>query len=139
MNTSDSPIVLVYVTDHAACRDLLRIGQRLADAHGLPVEVMAIQPSGLVSPKVADEVQILHNIVSAKGHELTVLFNDDAALTAAVHARQQNAAFLVCDLKNAQSTLFFGAMRDLIPETTVVARDEDGQEMIFPALTAAYA
>lgn len=139
MKPTKSPIVLVCVFDHTTCRQLIRAGQALAEQHQLPLEVMSVQPKGLVSRKVADEVQILHNISSGLGLDMTVLFNEEPALTVAVHAKQQNAAYLVCDLSGAEGTVFLQSVRDIIPETAVVALGADGHPMTFPALTAANA
>lgn len=133
----NSPSILVCVFDHAACRQLIVTGQGLAEKYDLPLQVVSVQPKGLVSRKIADEVQTLHNISSALGVTMTVLFNEDTALTVAVHAKQQNAAYLVCDLSGAESTVFLQHIRDLIPETAIVAREATGHLMTFPALSAA--
>ncbi len=133
MNTTKSPVILICVFDHTVCRRLIRAGQKLAEETHLPLEVVSVQPQGLVSRKVADEVQTLHNISSGMGLTMTVLFNEQPPLTVAVHAKQQQAAYLICDLSGAQGTTFLQTVRDLIPETAVVALGADGQFMTFPA------
>lgn len=134
MTSLTSPLVLVYVFDHTVCARLIRAGQTVAGENNLPLEVLSIQPQGLISRHVADEVQTLHNIASGLGVKMTVLFNEDPSLAVAIHAKQQQASYLVCDLSDPQSTLFLQTIRQLLPEATVVAMEKDGQTLTFPAV-----
>lgn len=128
------PVVLVCTLNRASCHRLIRAGKRLAEQNDLPLRVLSVQPEGLVSPAVAETIQVVHNLSSAAGAQATVLFSDSPALTAAVHAKQQNAAYLLCDRADMPSTAALGTVRELVPEMTVSVLEADGQLITFPAL-----
>lgn len=78
--------VLVCVTDQPSCRRLIVAGASIAQRLELPLKVVCVRPEGLVSPKTAEALQVLYNISGKLGADMTVYFNDDPALTVAVHA-----------------------------------------------------
>lgn len=134
MKQPTNPVVLVCTLNRASCHRLVKIGQAVADEHGLPLQVLSIQPEGLVSPAVAETIQILHNISSGAGAQITVLFSDSPALTVAVHAKQQNAAFLIFDQSDMPGTMVFQTVRELVPEIAISILEPDGNLVTFPAM-----
>lgn len=128
------PVVLVCTLNRASCHRLIRAGKRLAERHDLPLRVLSVQPEGLVSPTVAETIQVVHNLSSAAGAQVTVLFSDSPALTTAVHAKQQNAAFLVCDRADMPGTAALGTLRELVPEITLSVLETDGRLITFPTV-----
>ena len=129
--------VLVCVTSQPACRRLISAGAEIAGQYGVPVKVVSVLPQGLVSSKTADTLQTLYNISGRLGAEMTVYFNDDPALTAAVHARQTNAMHIVSGAPGADSNLFIETVKGLLPELPMSIVDEDGHMVTFPAFQQA--
>lgn len=98
-----------------AARRLILVGDTIARRSGIPVKVVTILPPGAVSPRTADTLQTLYNIAGKLGAEMTVYFNDEPALTAAVHARKTNAVHIVSGSPGAQSNLFVETIKSLLP------------------------
>lgn len=129
--------VLVCVTSQPACRRLICAGAEIARQYGVPVKVVSVLPQGLVSAKTAETLQTLYNISGKLGAEMTVYFNDDAALTAAVHARKTNAMHIVSGAPGADSNLFIETVKGLLPEIPMSIVDEEAHIVTFPPLKAA--
>lgn len=91
MKTEKPASVLVCVTDQPSCRRLILAGVEIAKTYGASVQVVSIQPEGLVSPLTANALQNLYDVSSSLGAEMTVYFNNEPALTAAVHAQQNRS------------------------------------------------
>lgn len=121
----------------AGLRRLICAGAEIAQQYGVPVKVVSVLPQGLVSAKTAETLQTLYNISGKLGAEMTVYFNDDAALTAAVHARKTNAVHIVSGAPGADSNLFIETVKGLLPEIPMSIVDEDAHIVTFPALRAA--
>ena len=81
-------------------------------------------------------MQTLYNIAGKLGAEMTVYFNDEPALTAAVHARKTNAVHIVSGSPGAQSNLFVETIKSLLPEVPLSVVDENEQMLTFPAMSA---
>ena len=126
--------VLVCVTVQPSCRRLIVAGRALAEQYGVPLRVVSVLPKRLVSPKTADALQTLYNISGKLGAEMTVFFNDEVALTVAVHARQSEVVHLVSGMPEADSNTFVGTIRELLPEIPLSLVDQDGQMFTFPSL-----
>lgn len=108
--------VLVCVTDQPECHRLIRAGAMLAKQYRLPLYVVSVMPPRLVSVKTAEALQALYNVSSKLGAEMTVYFNDEAALTVAVHARKVEAGHLVIGAPGPGGNTFIEVVRDLLPE-----------------------
>lgn len=136
MNQLTVSNVLVCVTSQPACRRLILAGAELAKQYKVPVKVVSVQSPGLVSAKTSETLQTLYNISSKLGAEMTIYFNDDPALTVAVHARKTNAVHIVSGAPGADSNRFIETVKGLLPEVPMSIVDEDDQMVTFPALTA---
>ena len=136
LSSQSSANVLVCVTDQPSCRRLILAGDTIARRSGIPVKVVTILPPGTVSARTADTLQTLYNIAGKLGAEMTVYFNDEPALTAAVHARKTNAVHIVSGSPGAQSTLFVATIKSLLPEVPLSVVDENEQMLTFPAMSA---
>ncbi len=136
LNSQSSANVLVCVTDQPSCRRLILAGDTIARRGGIPVKVVTILPPGTVSARTADTLQTLYNIAGKLGAEMTVYFNDEPALTAAVHARKTNAVHIVSGSPGAQSNLFVETIKSLLPEVPLSVVDENEQMLTFPAMSA---
>lgn len=133
MNPAESN-VLVCVTSQPACRRLICAGAEIAQQYGVPVKVVSVLPQGLVSAKTAETLQTLYNISGRLGAEMTVYFNDDPALTVAVHARKTQALHLVSGSPGADSSFFIETVKGLLPEIPLSIVDEDSHIVTFPAV-----
>ena len=136
LSSQSSANVLVCVTDQPSCRRMILAGDTIARRSGIPVKVVTILPPGAVSPRTADTLQTLYNIAGKLGAEMTVYFNDEPALTAAVHARKTNAVHIVSGSPGAQSNLFVETIKSLLPEVPLSVVDENEQMLTFPAMSA---
>ena len=136
LSSQSSANVLVCVTDQPSCRRLILAGDTIARRSGIPVKVVTILPPGAVSPRTADTLQTLYNIAGKLGAEMTVYFNDEPALTAAVLARKTNAVHIVSGSPGAQSNLFVETIKSLLPEVPLSVVDENEQMLTFPAMSA---
>lgn len=128
--------VLVCVTVQPSCHRLIVAGKSLAEQYGVPLRVVSVLPKRLVSPKTADALQTLYNISGKLGAEMTVFFNDEVALTVAVHARQSDVIHLVSGMPEADSNAFVETIRELLPDIPLSLVDQDGQMVTFPALVS---
>ncbi len=137
MNENQSANVLVCVTDQLSCERLIRAGAALAQEYGVPVHVLSVLPEGLVSPQTSKVLQNLYDIASSLGAEMTFYFNNEPALTAAVHARQTGALHLVSGAPGADSNLFIETIKGLVPELPLSVVDADGRLFTFPAVSPA--
>ena len=126
--------VLVCVTDQPSCRRLILAGASIAEKMGAPVKVVCVRPEGLVSPKTAEALQVLYNISGKLGADMTVYFNDDPALTVAVHARQTNAVHIVSGAPGATSNLFIETVKGLLPELPLSIVDADEHIVTVPGV-----
>ena len=136
LSSQSSANVLVCVTDQPSCRRLILAGDTIARRSGIPVKVVTILPPGTVSARTADTLQTLYNIAGKLGAEMTVYFNDEPALTAAVHARKTNAVHIVSGSPGAQSNLFVETIKSLLPEVPLSVVDKNEQMLPFPAMSA---
>ena len=67
------------MTDQPSCRRLILAGVEIAKTYGASVQVVSIQPEGLVS-LTANALQNLYDVSSSLGAEMTVYFNNEPAL-----------------------------------------------------------
>ncbi|MCI8554176.1 MAG: hypothetical protein HFJ80_04440 [Clostridiales bacterium] len=137
MNKNKPASVLVCVTDQPSCRRLILAGSRLAESYNTRVQVVSVLPEGLISEKTAGALQKLYDTSGALGAEMTVFFNNEPALTAAVHASQIDAIHLVSGAPGPESNLFIETIRQLLPELPISIVDADDRLITFPALPAA--
>ncbi len=135
MNENQSANVLVCVTDQLSCERLIRAGAALAQKYGVPVRVLSVLPEGLVSPQTSKVLQSLYDIASSLGAEMTFYFNNEPALTAAVHASQTGAIHLVSGTPGTNSNLFIETIKGLMPELPLSVVDADGKLFTFPAVS----
>lgn len=135
MPNQDPANVLVCVTDQPSCRRLILAGSKIAEQYQVPVKVLSVLPPAFVSEKTAEVLQTLTNISGKLGAEMTIYFNDDAALTAAVHARKTNAVHIVSGSPGADSNLFIETVKGLLPEIPMSIVDAEEHIVTFPAFT----
>lgn len=137
MDTGKSANVLVCVTDQLSCERLIRAGAKIAEKYGVTVKVLSILPEGSVSETTASVLQNLYDTASSLGYEMTVYFNNDPALTAAVHASKTGAVHIVSGTPGADSNMFIETIKTLLPELPMSVIDADDRVFTFPALPAA--
>lgn len=127
MTVKPSEHILVCVTSQEACRRLICVGVEMSKKDRLPLKVLCVMRPGTLSGEAARTLQVLYNISSQYGAEMTVLFNENPALTVAVHARQNKTCRLVIGQPGADGTLFMEALRGLLPDLpmAVVAPNGD--------------
>ncbi len=132
LNPEDN--VLVFVTAQPSCYRLIQAGAAIAETYHMPLKVVTIQPPESLSKHSTDSLQVLYNISGKLGAEMTILFHEDAALSAAVHVRQTNAKHIVSGAPGGQSQLFIEAVRELVPDIPWTIVDDQQQVVTFPPL-----
>ena len=129
-----SPNVLVCVTDQPSCLRLVDAGMKIAKQYGAPVKVVSILRPGPLNENTAEIMQKLYNICSRMGAEITIYFNDEPAITAAVHARKTNAVHIVSGAPGVDSNSFIETIKGLLPDLPVSIISADDDIYTFPAL-----
>lgn len=124
--------ILVCTPERASCKRLVTIGAGLAKEEDRPLKVLSVQPEELVTPDTAENIQILHNIASGTGAEITVLFSDNPILTSAVFAKQLAATRVIVDESDLAGDVFFQTLRDLLPDVSLSLLQKDGKLVTFP-------
>ncbi len=126
-----SPI-LICTSERASYRRLVTVGEAMAKEESRPLSVLAIQPRELVSPNTAESIQILHNIVSGTGAEITILFSDSPILSFSVFAKQINASQVLIDEESINGKIQFHTLRDLLAEIPLSVLPKNGRLVTFP-------
>ena len=128
-----SPI-LVCTAERTFYRPLVTLGTMLAREENRPLSILAVEPRELVTPDTAENIQILHNLISGTGAEITVLFSDSPILSFSVFAKQKHASHVIVDEDSLNGELVFRTMRDLLPEIPLSILSKNGQLVTFPAI-----
>lgn len=118
--------VLVCVTGQRDCDRLIRVGKKLAEEQGLPVQVLCVQPESAGYGACGEELEYLHQTAREAGAEMTVIFQNDSALVAAGFIRQIGAVHVVTGMAGFASTGFIEVLHSLVPRIPIsmVSKEE---------------
>ena len=118
--------VLVCVTGQRDCDRLIRIGKRLAQEISAPLQVLCVQPSSAGYDASCEELEYLRQTARDASAEMTVYFNDEAAIIAAGFAKQIHAVHIVTGMAGTPSNGFIEMVHKLLPQIPIsmVAKDE---------------
>ncbi|HBT63404.1 MAG TPA: hypothetical protein DEB10_01920 [Ruminococcaceae bacterium] len=138
MNHSSEENVLVCVTDQLSSERLIRAGSEIAEKQSISLKVICILPKGFVSKSTSAILQNLYDTANSLGAEMTFYFNNNPALTVAVHAKKTETVHIVSGTPGADSNLFIEAIKTLLPHLPVSVVDADGRMYTFPTVSAVH-
>lgn len=123
--------VLVCVTGQHDCDRLIRTGKEIAAEQSLSMQVLCVQPNSSGFEADCEELEYLRQTARDAGAEMSVYFNDDAALTAASVAKHIGAAHIVTGMAGSPadgdrlSGGFIEMLHKLLPSVPIsmVAKD----------------
>lgn len=117
--------VLVCVTAQADCERLIRAGYTMADEQNLPLKVCSVLPRESALKPQPEVLERLYRQARDYGAEMTLYFNDNPAITAAVYAKKINAQNIVVGFPKDGGSPFVQNVRLLEPKILISIVDED--------------
>ena len=133
--------ILVCIDRPDFAKELTAVGKRLSQERNLPLQVVNIQPSANGYHAQGRDIEILYQICKEAGGELTVLFNDDAAATAALFAKKAGARHIVTRLypEDSPQGSFAEDLHRLIPAAVIFIVSPTGKVYhIYPNYPPAF-
>ena len=117
--------VLVCVTGQRDCDRLIRAGRKVADSSSVPLQVLCVQPASAGFDADCEELEYLRQTARDAGAEMSVYFDDDAALMAVGFANHEVAKHIVTGMAEAPVNGFIEIVHKLLPDIPIsmVARD----------------
>ncbi len=117
--------VLVCVTGQRDCDRLIRAGRKTADERGASLQVLCVQPASAGYETNCEELEYLRQTARDAKAEMTVYFNDEAALVAVGFVKQTGATHIVTGMAEAPANGFIETIHNLLPKVPIsmVARD----------------
>ena len=103
---SSQASILVCVTGQRDCDRLIRVGKQLADERSIPMQVLCVQPTSAGYDANCEELEYLRQTARNASAEMTVYFDDEAALIAVGFAKQIRAVHLVTGMAGTPSNGF---------------------------------
>ena len=132
MNSQAS--ILVCVTGQRDCDRLIRVGKQLADERSIPMQVLCVQPTSAGYDANCEELEYLRQTARNASAEMTVYFDDEAALIAVGFAKQIRATHIVTGMAGTPSNGFIEMVHKLVPEIPISMVAKDGTIYnIYPA------
>lgn len=135
--------VLVCVTGQRDCDRLIKEGKRLAQERSLMLHVLCVQPSSAGYDTDGEELEYLRQTARDASAEMTVYFNDEAAIIAAGFSKRISAKHIVTGMagdSNAgiPSNRFIEIIHSLVPHVPISMVAKDGKVYhICPTTTQA--
>lgn len=123
---SSQASILVCVTGQRDCDRLIRVGKQLADERSIPMQVLCVQPTSAGYDANCEELEYLRQTARNASAEMTVYFDDEAALIAVGFAKQIRAVHLVTGMAGTPSNGFIEMVHKLIPEVPISMVAKDG-------------
>ena len=117
--------ILVCVTGQHDCDRLIRAGRKLAGENSVPLHVLCVQQASAGFETSCEELEYLRQTARDAKAEMTVIFDDDAALVAVGFVKQINATHIVTGMAEAPVNGFIEIIHKLLPKVPIsmVARD----------------
>ena len=129
----DKAAILVCVTGQRDCDRLIRAGRKISDERSTPLQVLCIQPTSSGFETSCEELEYLRQTARDANAEMTVYFNDDAALMAVGFVKQIGAIHIVTGMAEAPVNGFVELIHKLLPKIPISMVAKDGMTYnIFP-------
>jgi len=117
---------LVCVTGQRDCDRLIRAGKKIAEESSTPLQVLCVQPTSAGFETSCEELEYLRQTARDAKAEMTVYFNDDAALLAVGFVKQIGATHLVTGMAEAPVNGFIETIHKLLPKIPISMVAKDG-------------
>lgn len=122
-----SKTVLVCVTGQRDCDRLIRTGRKIADELALPLRVLCVQPASAGFEGNCEELEYLRQTARDAQAEMTVYFNDDAALMAVSVAKKIGVRHIVTGMAEAPVNGFVEMIHKFLPHMPISMVAKDGK------------
>lgn len=122
----DKAAILVCVTGQRDCDRLIRAGRKIADERSIPLQVLCVQPASSGFETNCEELEYLRQTARDAKAEMTVYFNDDAALMAVGFVKQIGASHIVTGMAEAPVNGFVEIIHKLLPRVPISMVAKDG-------------
>ena len=119
-------VILVCVTGQRDCDRLIRAGRNIADEHSSELQVLCIQPTSSGFETSCEELEYLRQTAHGAKAEMTVFFNDDAALMAVGFVKQIGATHIVTGMAEVPVNGFVEIIHKFLPKIPVSMVAKDG-------------
>ncbi|MDP4119820.1 MAG: hypothetical protein Q8876_02025 [Bacillota bacterium] len=115
MKQNRLPSLLVCVTGQRECIRLIKIGKEIAEKENLQLHVLSVLRYTDDFENTSEQIEFLYQGAHQLGAEMSILFNENAALSAAGFARDINAQHIVTGMPGKQLSDFIGVIHVLTP------------------------
>lgn len=122
----DKAAILVCVTGQRDCDRLIRAGRKIADERDAPLQVLCVQPASAGFETSGEELEYLRQTARDAKAEMTVYFNDEAALMAVGFIKQIGATHIVTGMAEAPVNGFVEMIHKLLPKIPISMVAKDG-------------
>ncbi len=131
------PVIIVAVTDQASCDRLIREGARRAEAKGVGMKVVSIQPFALHGYDLGLNLDYLYGIAKEHNAEMSVFYHDDPLLMLGAYLQRNQTVELVAGTApNDCEGQFIRELRRSFPKLPVCLVNPDG--LLFELTPMAY-
>ena len=132
--------VLVCVTGQRDCDRLIRAGKKIADGRSIPLQVLCVQPASAGFDADCEELEYLRQTAKSAQAEMSVYFDDNAAVMAAGVAKNIRAEHIVTGMAEVPVNGFVEILHKLLPHLPISMVAKDGTIYnICPAKSDEYA
>ena len=118
--------VLVCVTGQRDCDRLIRAGRQIAQERSIPMQVLCVQPMSSGFETSCEELEYLRQTARDASADMTVYFNDEAALIAVGFVKQIGASHIVTGMAEAPVNGFVEVLHKLLPRIPISMVAKDG-------------
>lgn len=118
--------VLVCVTGQRDCDRLIHAGKKIAQERSISLQVLCVQPTSAGFETNCEELEYLRQTARDAKAEMTVYFDDDAAIVAVGFAKQLGATHIVTGMAEAPVNGFVELIHKLLPAIPISMVAKDG-------------
>lgn len=120
--------VLVCVTPQRSCTRLIKAGEMIALSEQKPLKVLSVfaKKDG-ASNENSEIIEELYEAARLADASMSVYFNDNPDILAAVVASKENVSTLVTGFPRERSTGFVDSFHGLLPNVKIIMIDENNE------------
>lgn len=123
----ENKCVLVCVTPQNSSERLIKAGRAIAQEKNIPLKICSVLNSINVPESQSEIMENLYQLAKNYNAEMTLYFNDNPAITAAVYAMKVNAENIVVGFPRENGSPFVQNIHMLTPKISVTMVDTDGK------------
>lgn len=118
--------VMVCVTGQRDCDRLIRAGKKISEERGISMQVLCVQPTSSGYDASGDELEYLRQTARDASAEMSVFFNDEAALVAVSYLKKIGATHIVTGMAETPVNGFVEVIHKLVPNIPIsmVSKEE---------------